>query len=82
LTGIDGDTYAFVTVEFDGFDFIATDANRLPKTFRNIDLGSRCALFPGMFEHVLSQLLQGGKGIGKAGNFRHEWGVRAGKSLS
>ena len=82
LAGIDGNADALVAVEFDGLDLVATHPDRLAETFGNIDFAGGRALVAGMFEHILSQLLQGRKGIGKAGDFRHERGVRTGKSLS
>jgi hypothetical protein len=35
-----------------------------------------------MLKDILGQLLQHGEGVGKAGDFGHEWDVRAVKPLS
>jgi len=82
LTGVDRDADTLVAVEFDGLDFVATHRHRLPETFGHIDLAGRRSLGPGVLEHILGELLQGGLGIGKCGSFGHGGGVGAGKSLS
>src|SRR6185369_1529405 len=82
LTGIDGDADALVAIELDGFDLVATHADRLAEAFGNIDLAGRGAIVAGMFEDILGQLLQRGKGVGKSGSCWHEGGVDSGKSLS
>ena len=72
LADIDGDPDALVAVELDGFDLVATDADRLAEALGNIDLAGRRALVAGMFEDILGQLLQRGERVGKAGDFGHE----------
>ena len=71
LADVDGDADALVAVELDGFDFVATHADRLAEAFGDIDLAGRRALVAGMLQDILGQLLQRGEGIGKAGDFGH-----------
>ncbi|MPN32066.1 hypothetical protein SDC9_179542 [bioreactor metagenome] len=53
LAEIDGDADPLVAVVFDGLDFAATNADRLPESFGDIDLAVAGAGFPGVVQHIL-----------------------------
>jgi hypothetical protein len=60
LPQIHRDAKSLVAVVFDGLDFLATHADGLAETFRDVDFAGACAACRRMIQGSLGEFAQGG----------------------